>query len=162
MSIATTLSPAPPRPFVRLRGVIATLALAALSAVVSASASCGRATVTGPASPDSVHLALGARTLVRDIPLALTFDRVASDSRCPQDVVCVWAGDLRVQVRAESLAAAGPQPMTQLLEYSTASARVQSAFSYRLELIAERERGGGDPPPASAYWIALRVTPLPD
>lgn len=143
-----------------LRAATGLLAIAMLVSVVAASGSCGGATVTGPASPDSVHLAYGVRTLVKDVPLAFTFEKIVSDSRCPTDVVCVWAGELRVQVRAENLAAAGPQPMTQLLEFSTFNQRVQEAFGHRVELINARPRGSGDPPSAASYWIAVRVTPL--
>jgi hypothetical protein len=112
----------------------------------------------GPVSPDSVHLAWGVRTLVQGTTLALTLEKIVSDSRCAEDVVCVWAGELRVQVRAENVAAAGPLPMTQALEFSTMNQRVQQALGYRFELINERPRGGGDPPSAASYWIALRIT----
>ena len=33
--------------------------------------------------------------------LRLTFQRVANDSRCPIDAVCVWAGDAEIALRIE-------------------------------------------------------------
>ena len=33
--------------------------------------------------------------------LRLTFQRVESDSRCPSDVVCVWAGDGEIALKIE-------------------------------------------------------------
>jgi hypothetical protein len=33
--------------------------------------------------------------------LKLTFQRVANDSRCPIDAVCVWAGDAEIALRIE-------------------------------------------------------------
>jgi hypothetical protein len=149
-----------PRLPARVRGAIGIVSVAALASVVTAGGSCGTAAVTvpTPASPDSVHLTYGTRATVKGTTLAFTFGKIVSDSRCAEDVVCVWAGELRVQVRAENLAAAGPQPMTQLLEFSTNNQRVQQAFGHQVELIAERPRGRGQPPPAESYWVALRVT----
>ena len=33
--------------------------------------------------------------------LKLTFQRVANDSRCPIDAICVWAGDAEIALRIE-------------------------------------------------------------
>jgi hypothetical protein len=54
--------------------------------------------LTGPTVPiDSEFvLAPGESSLVEDV--SIRFVRVATDSRCPADVVCVWAGDAQVQI----------------------------------------------------------------
>jgi hypothetical protein len=46
-----------------------------------------------------VALAAGATRAVGDEGLTLTFEGVTSDSRCPTDVTCIWAGEGVVRVR---------------------------------------------------------------
>jgi hypothetical protein len=41
-------------------------------------------------------LAPGESSVVEEI--TVRFVRIAADSRCPADVVCVWAGDAQVQI----------------------------------------------------------------
>jgi hypothetical protein len=48
--------------------------------------------------------------------LVLTLERVVSDSRCPVDVQCVWAGEIRVAFALESLHGEAPR-----LEFELAS-----------------------------------------
>lgn len=43
-------------------------------------------------------LAPGQTARIPGPGLAIRFDSVAGDSRCPQDVVCVWAGDAAVHL----------------------------------------------------------------
>ena len=49
-----------------------------------------------------LRLELG-ETAVSD-SLTITFESVVSDSRCPADVVCVWAGEARVRLTVEGAA----------------------------------------------------------
>jgi hypothetical protein len=44
----------------------------------------------------------GQRVTVKGSSLSLKFVAVESDSRCPKDVKCVWAGNAAVQVQASS------------------------------------------------------------
>ena len=113
--------------------------------------------------PDSLRLAYGVRTTVSGSSVAVTFDSVVQDSRCSTDVVCVWAGELVVNVRIEQTGSASPAGMIEPHRFSTLNGRVQEAFGYRFELIAERpvKRSTETVPPKS-YWIALRVTPRVD
>ena len=46
----------------------------------------------------SFELHPGTSAILRD-GLKVTFDGVRSDSRCPMDALCVWAGDATVAVR---------------------------------------------------------------
>lgn len=67
-------------------------------------ATCGRS--GGPTGPRNVglgepfQLAPAQMAAIADTGLTVTFDRVASDSRCPVDVQCVWEGDALVVVTA--------------------------------------------------------------
>lgn len=57
---------------------------------------------SGPTAPidQVVVLAPGESATVDQI--SVRFLRVVSDSRCPADVVCVWAGDAHVQIAVSS------------------------------------------------------------
>jgi hypothetical protein len=48
-----------------------------------------------------VVLAFGQRTPIAGTDLELTLIEVPEDSRCPSDVVCVWAGRATVVLRVE-------------------------------------------------------------
>lgn len=50
----------------------------------------------------------GERASVDDGRLLITFLAVASDSRCPADVVCGWQGDAAMLFRLESAVAESP------------------------------------------------------
>jgi hypothetical protein len=67
--------------------------------VVAASAA---ACVNGPTGPDAVagrpfELKAGDTSTLPD-GTRLKFERVRSDSRCPMDALCVWAGDATISV----------------------------------------------------------------
>ena len=71
------------------------LALAALIALVTAAC-------VSPTGPDAVvgqpfDLKTGAVSVLPD-GARLRFERVQSDSRCPMDALCVWAGDATISV----------------------------------------------------------------
>ncbi|HKR08627.1 MAG TPA: hypothetical protein VJS39_05515 [Gemmatimonadaceae bacterium] len=44
------------------------------------------------------NLALGQTAALSGTGYRITFDRVTEDSRCPVDVVCVWAGDAKIRL----------------------------------------------------------------
>jgi hypothetical protein len=141
-----------------------------LAATLAGAVCCNRTvTATGTngtqslQSADSLHLAYGVQTSVPGTSLASTFSQLVQDSRCRADVVCVWAGELKVDVRVEQLAAASPTGLADTLHFSTVDGRTQVAFGYRFELIAARPtpRSNETSPPDS-YWIALRVTAATD
>lgn len=46
-----------------------------------------------------VVLAPGQLVEVANSRVRLTFERVSNDSRCPSDVVCVWAGNATAHIR---------------------------------------------------------------
>lgn len=76
-----------------MRYAFALLALAACG---------GRQTVEPPVTAvlgEVVHVRLGQEIVVSSPDARIRFEAVAEDSRCPPDVVCVWAGNARVQLR---------------------------------------------------------------
>jgi hypothetical protein len=46
----------------------------------------------------SFRLALGSTVRIRGTDLHVTFDRVVEDSRCPVNVLCVWAGEVTLEL----------------------------------------------------------------
>jgi len=49
-----------------------------------------------PALNQNFDLKAGQRVTVRDARLKVSFQAVAEDSRCPEDVTCVWAGNAKI------------------------------------------------------------------
>jgi hypothetical protein len=76
------------------------VALAAALAALAGSA-CSNPTVI--ASPDDEFtLRVGQSVVIADAGVRLTFIRVESDSRCPSDVDCIWAGNGRIEVEVRA------------------------------------------------------------
>ena len=64
--------------------------------------------------------------------LTITFDRVASDSRCPMNALCVWAGDAVVAVSI-SQGIGGPVPREL---HTNAAGSEMSYLAYSIKLLA--------------------------
>src|SRR5256885_11855957 len=64
--------------------------------------------VKSPALNQSLDLKVGQTVSVQGTPLKVSFQSVADDSRCPEDVTCVWAGNAKVVLRVSK----GRQPAT--------------------------------------------------
>jgi hypothetical protein len=91
--------------------VLRRLLLAGLAACL---ASCGSDTLTLPGDVSATTaqeftLAPGQSAVLSRVGLNVAFVEVASDGRCPTDVVCVWQGNAEVVV---TLSMAGYEPLT--------------------------------------------------
>ena len=75
---------------------IARPTLAALTIVAASCATVDTAIVAKPGV--EFNLAAGQTATLSGTGYRITFDRVTEDSRCPIDVVCVWAGDAKIQL----------------------------------------------------------------
>ncbi|MEW6130337.1 MAG: hypothetical protein AB1757_25095 [Acidobacteriota bacterium] len=57
-----------------------------------------------PASPKKVELGkeftikIGQKVVVKDTQLKIKFTAVSEESRCPEDVTCVWSGNAKVNL----------------------------------------------------------------
>jgi hypothetical protein len=71
----------------------------AVAAIVAATAACSSPTTPGGAFHTEVTLRPGEATAVASTPLRVGFERVASDSRCPINALCIQSGDALVVVR---------------------------------------------------------------
>jgi hypothetical protein len=90
-----------------------------------------------PTEPSSLpfgqpfELRSGASAILRD-GLTVTFDGVRSDSRCPMDALCVWAGDAIVAVGLSQ--PAGGQLEREL--HTDPSGSQASYLAYVIKLVA--------------------------
>ena len=94
----------------------------------------------------------GETRTLKDTDFSLTFDRIGEDSRCPEGVTCVWAG----QVVAQMTSSSGPLVMTMTGKEPIA----QTVNGYRVELLEvnpypKNEEGT---PAAESYRLQLKVT----
>ena len=100
-------------------------------------------------------LAPGESVFLQD--LAVKFDGVSADSRCPVDVTCIWEGDAVVEVTASDPPSAG-----QALELHTAGQFPREAthgrYLIRLVALTPQPREG-QPVAAQDYRATLHVTP---
>jgi len=88
--------------------------------------------------------------------IVLTLERVVADSRCPVDVTCVWAGEIRLAFALES-----PQGEAPRFEFELATtAPTAEVRGLRFELLGVTpEARSTRKLTAADYGIALQVTP---
>ena len=80
--------------------MVATLAACSTSTSTEASTTSQNSqTVSQQEVGKAFSMKIGDAIALND--LRLTFQRVESDSRCPSDVVCVWAGDGEIALKIE-------------------------------------------------------------
>lgn len=127
-------------------------ALSLLAALVVTTTACSSTLVSG--NPVEFELALGETVTLEDQDVGIEFKAVTSDSRCPSDVVCVWAGDAELALRLTGVP--GVQDTTL---HTTLDPRSLSRGSLTLEVVAL------SPTPISttstdpkSYRLRLRVT----
>lgn len=75
-----------------------------LAGMLTGATACSSTSPARPSGPLSVqiNLAPGQAAWVDQGALRLQFRGVLSDSRCPADALCVWAGDALVRIEAHS------------------------------------------------------------
>jgi hypothetical protein len=99
----------------------------------------------------------GQAAVLRGGELVLRFVQVVKDGRCPEGVVCFWAGDAEVEIQAR---ASGAGSTSLLLHTAPGVGDGQEAsvygFRVRLTALAPGPRVGR-PAPAT-YWATLIVT----
>ena len=129
----------------RLFPIIFSMTLAAIAA-------CGP---TGPSSLPlgrSFELRAGSSVSL-DGGLTMSFDRVASDSRCPMDAFCVWAGDAIVSV---TVSRDGQKVNRDLHTQANGSEATYSGYTIKLISLAPYPRAGRQIQPGD-YVATLSV-----
>ncbi len=115
----------------------------------------GCAERSGPTAPRETRLGIpfelevGESVVIASEPLEIGLQRV-TDSRCPRDVYCIWAGQLAA---ALELRIGGGQ--TAALELGTVIDRGKTVSGYRIELLDISARSQGS---QMSYPARLLVT----
>lgn len=98
-------------------------------------------------------VAVGSVARLQDSDLLVRFDTVTEDSRCPQDVTCVWEGNATALVTIDS---AGTTMQAQV---ATSKPEPVRAFGWTFDLRALRPaRTSQTPPKPTEYVITLRAS----
>lgn len=126
-------------------------------AVLLAGAACSN----GPTGPDAVtgqpfDLKAGAASLLPD-GTWLKFDRVLSDSRCPMDALCVWAGDAAVAVTLQP--ARGAADSRELHTQPPGSQITYGSYTIALTALAPYPKSSQDIRPAdyvATFIVSVR------
>jgi hypothetical protein len=101
-------------------------------------------------------LPLGKMATVTSNGARITFNKVTDDSRCPLDVVCVWAGDAKIEI---TIARDGSPADTRVVSITTPNNEVESGdLKIRLVGLAPAPRQS-EPSARRAYVAQLVVTP---
>jgi hypothetical protein len=105
-------------------------------------------------APQELTLAYGEERSVGGSVLMVSFARVVEDSRCPVDVVCVWAGNALVELGIRM----GMGPTFPLQMSTTLEPRFADWNDIRvtlLELLPQPR--AGDPPRPEGYTVRVRL-----
>jgi hypothetical protein len=99
------------------------------------------------------ELRSGASAIL-DGGLTIAFDRVASDSRCPMDALCIWAGDAVVAVSVSQ--SGGGSARRELHTDAAGSEASYLAYAVKLLALAPYPRSDRQIPPGE-YVATLSV-----
>jgi hypothetical protein len=101
-----------------------------------------------------IVLKAGQEIQLRGTPLRIAFLRVIGDSRCPRDVVCVWAGNGAVELELSL----GRDPERRVTLNSTVGPRETVLGDYRVSLVElTPDPLSTRPIPPEDYAVRLRV-----
>jgi hypothetical protein len=132
--------------------------LAAVAACSSSKLSTEPIVLSQSDAADSVRVRVGQVLIVDGV--RVRFTGVENDSRCPTDVVCVWAGDavanFSVELNCECRAAAFLLPLHTNLE-----PRSGTAYGYRVELkelLPYPNSASAIKPEAYSAWVRITRT----
>lgn len=106
---------------------------------------------TVPVNTD-FDVAIGAMARIQDSDLVVRFDTVTEDSRCPEDVECVWEGNATARVTVDSAGTAT------VAEFRTSQPQPVRSFGWAFELRELRPaRTTQAVPKPRDYVITLRA-----
>jgi hypothetical protein len=96
---------------------------------------------------------IGAQVTVKDTNLKIAFIAVPEDSRCPEDVVCAWAGNAKLKFKLKT------KEETMITLETISQSREAEFRGYKIKLIKlTPNRRTDQPPPANLYEATLIVT----
>lgn len=120
-----------------------------IAALLIAAISCTSSPTEPSAAREAWTLRFGETAIVSGTRISFTD---VSDSRCPEEVVCAWAGDAAVRLESGSEAIV-------LHTNATAGSASGTLAGITATLVGVRpERIAADPPPKTDYVISLRLS----
>jgi hypothetical protein len=132
----------------RFMSLVTVVVSAVVIACGSSTASPGRSAVTTSevALDREFDLAPGQTARVPSLGLSVRFDAVQNDSRCPQGVACVWAGNAEVRLTLERGGASRQVTVNTMVEPKSVSEGNVTVTLTRLTpgTVAERRIAQGD------------------
>jgi len=146
------------------------LTVLALVAPLALSLGCGYDAPTAPSeglrpsqslgkpSPDRQGIAIpvGHTVVIPGTTLQVTFGGVESDSRCPIDVVCFWAGDAAVDLAFSDHTSSGSATL-----HTTLSPRSTIFGGFRITLVSlAPDQSEEHPIDPDSYVAFVQVTPI--
>lgn len=139
----------------RASTMIGVAAIAAASVIITVGcATVDTAVVAQPGATFS--LPVGRTAVVSGHSARITFNRVTNDSRCPIDVVCVWAGDAPIEL---TIARDGSTETRTLSLIAPNNEAVVGDVRIRLVGLTPAAKQS-EPPATRAYVAQLVVTPI--
>jgi hypothetical protein len=140
------------------RSAVSPTRVAAIAATTLAiAASCATVDTAVVAEPGATFsLPVGATAAVSGNSARITFNRVTSDSRCPIDVVCVWAGDAPIEL---TIAREGSTEARTLSLIAPKNEVVVGDLRIRFVGLTPAAKQS-EPPATRAYVAQLVVTPI--
>jgi hypothetical protein len=103
---------------------------------------------------EQFDIRLGETAYIADTRLSIRVNAVPEDSRCPRDVVCVWAGNARVSLTLRDGSNTDAVDLNSTLE-----PRAVTRWGYTVRLVdVQPVPSAGQPIPAQEYVIRLVVT----
>jgi len=103
---------------------------------------------------NTVKIAYGQSVTVPGSDLTLIFEELDSDSRCPEGVQCIRAGDVSVKIRA---IAAGQSCSTYTLKLPGREHAHYQGYDIELLEVSPKPTKAQPQPPAENYSIVLSV-----
>lgn len=118
------------------------------------------AAVTEPSDPAETVVAVGQTGTVP--PVSVQLDRIEADSRCPRDVVCIWAGSVtaRIVVRVGALTTPVTLTTTSLNSPIDSTRAIVGGYTIRIADV-KPERLSRDSIRAADYRLTFRIVPTP-
>ena len=114
---------------------------------------CGCSSVGGPISPragEQFRLKFGQTALVAEGGLVIRFSDVREDSRCPVDVLCMWAGNAQIVLEVSH---------SDFVLNSTLEPREVSQLGYKIVLLGvDPDRKVDEEIELNDYTATLMVT----
>lgn len=138
---------------------------------VEAAPTAASATPGKPALGQPFTVGYGQTATLEEIGMAITFQEVVQDSRCPADVTCAWSGVVNVHLLLET---PGEPPRQMLLggvtdregkvqgpvvEASGPTSGWHAGYVIALQQVTPYPLRHDDLPPPEAYVVTLLVTP---